>query len=58
MIEMSKYVELQSEARNEKNTVNALADSISQKIYKLRLYSQRHFSSEDSNSNVTHKVGI
>jgi len=55
---MSKYVELQSEARNEKNTVNALADSISQKIYKLRLYSQRHFSSEDSNSNVTHKVGI
>ncbi|XP_011259804.2 hamartin [Camponotus floridanus] len=55
-IEMSKYVELQSEARNEKNTVNALADSISQKIYKLRLYSQRHFSSEDSNSNVTHKI--
>lgn len=53
---MPKYVELQSEARNEKNTFSAL-DSISQKIYK-RLYSQRHFPSEDSDSNVTHKVGI
>lgn len=53
---MPKYVELQSEARNDKNTVSALADSISQKIYELRLYSQCHFPSEDSN--VTHKVGI
>lgn len=55
---MSKYVELKSEARNEKNTVSALTDSISQKIYKLRLYSQRHFPSEDLDSNVTHKVRI
>ncbi|XP_029163759.1 hamartin [Nylanderia fulva] len=54
-IEMPKYVELKSETRNEKNTVNALTDSISQ-IYKLRLYSQRHFPSEDSDSHVTHKI--
>ncbi|XP_070168079.1 hamartin isoform X1 [Polyergus mexicanus] len=53
-IEMPKYVELQSEARNDKDIVSALADSISQKIYKLRLYSQCHFPSEVSN--VTHKI--
>ncbi|KAL6435574.1 hypothetical protein ACFW04_005493 [Cataglyphis niger] len=53
-IEIPKYVELQSESRNEKSTVSALADSISQKIYKFRLYSQCHFPSEDSN--ITHKI--
>ncbi|XP_012528539.1 hamartin [Monomorium pharaonis] len=54
-IEMPKYVEAQSEARNERNTYGTLSD-LSQKIYKLRLYSQCHFQIEDSNSNVTHKI--
>lgn len=52
---MPKYVEAQSEARNEKNSYGALSD-LSQKIYQLRLYSQCHFPIKDSNSNVTHKV--
>lgn len=52
---MPKYVEAQSEARNERSTYGALSD-LSQKIYQLRLYSQCHFPIEDSNSNVTHKV--
>ncbi|XP_011861263.1 PREDICTED: hamartin isoform X2 [Vollenhovia emeryi] len=54
-VEMPKYVEAQSEARNERSTYGALSD-LSQKIYQLRLYSQCHFPMEDSNSNVTHKI--
>ncbi|XP_039310826.1 hamartin isoform X2 [Solenopsis invicta] len=54
-VEMPKYVEAQSETRNERNMVGTLSD-LSQKIYKLRLYSQCHFPIEDSNSNITHKI--
>ncbi|XP_077271956.1 tuberous sclerosis 1 protein hamartin isoform X1 [Temnothorax americanus] len=54
-VEMSKYVEAQSEGRNERSTYGTLSD-LSQKIYQLRLYSQCHFPIEDSNSNETHKV--
>ncbi|XP_077271959.1 tuberous sclerosis 1 protein hamartin isoform X3 [Temnothorax americanus] len=54
-VEMSKYVEAQSEGRNERSTYGTLSD-LSQKIYQLRLYSQCHFPIEDSNSNETHKI--
>lgn len=52
---MPKYVEAQSEARNERSMYGTLSN-LSQKIYQLRLYSQCHFPVEESNSNVTHKV--
>lgn len=52
---MPKYVEAQSEIRNERSMYGTLSN-LSQKIYQLRLYSQCHFPVEESSSNVTHKV--
>ncbi|XP_026829957.1 hamartin isoform X2 [Ooceraea biroi] len=55
-VEMPKYVVPQfAEARNEKNAYGIFAD-LSQKIYQLRLYSQRHVPPERSNSNVLRKI--
>ncbi|KAL6263512.1 hypothetical protein P5V15_006302 [Pogonomyrmex californicus] len=54
-VEMPKYVEAQSDTRNEKSEYGTLIN-LSQKIYQLRLYSQCHLPVEDTNSNVTHKI--
>lgn len=55
-VEMPKYVEAQSETRNERSMYGTLSN-LSQKIYQLRLYSQcQRDPVEESNSNVTHKI--
>ncbi|XP_014474837.1 PREDICTED: hamartin [Dinoponera quadriceps] len=54
-VEMPKFVEPLSEARNEKNAYGALAD-LSQKVYQFRFYSQCYFPRQQSNLNATHKI--
>lgn len=50
-IEMPKYIERQSEIRNEQNMCGTPVH-LSQKMYQLRFYSQRHVAIQNSNSNV------